>query len=100
MTLKPIDELSQLGIIEMRRKADEVASQAFKWMPWLSGRVSIRVGGAIRRAYRQGHLTKSIDELTDKELLSAWQIGPKALEQIRRAIAKEQDTHTTLNSEQ
>ena len=86
MTLKPINELTKLEIIEMRRKAAEEAEQHFKWQPWLSGKVPIRVGAAIRRAYGQGRLTKPINELTDKELLKIRNIGIKSLEQLRQAL--------------
>jgi len=84
--LKPVNDLSRVDIIEMRRKAGDEASQAVKWMPWLSGKVPIRVGSAIRRSYRAGYLTKPINELTDDELLRVRGIWTKSLEQIRQAI--------------
>lgn len=81
--LKPVDEFTKNEIIAMRQQAAEAAEQAVKWMPWLSGKVSNRLGNTVRRAYQQGVLTKPINELTDDELLRVRGIGPKSLEQIR-----------------
>jgi len=78
----------QAGIAELRRKVTEDAEQGVKWMPWISGKVSYRVEAAIRRAYREGHLTKPVYELNDKELFYCRQIGAKALLEIREALKK------------
>ena len=86
MAIKPVNELTPSDIARMRQQLLDDAEQAVKWMPDLSGKVSIRVGSAIRRAYREGHLTKPIKEHTDKELLRVRGIGGISLEQIRKAL--------------
>ena len=87
MTLKPVDHLTPKDISEMRQRQLEEAEQAARWMPWLSGRVPVRVGKVLRRAYRSGQLTKPIKEHTDAELLRVRGLGLMSLAQIRDAIS-------------
>jgi len=56
-----------------------------KWSP-LAGKVPVRVEAAIRRAYKQGRITKPLNELTDKEILSVRNIWVTSLQQIREVV--------------
>lgn len=80
-----VDDLTPEAIAKFRAEANNAALIAYMILR-IRHKVSVRVENAIRRAYRQGHLTKPIQELTDDELLSVWMIGVKSLAQIRKAI--------------
>ncbi len=84
--IKPLSDLTALDIENMRAQALYLSEQAIKWQPFIRGKVLTRVENAIRQAYerRVGSPRKPINELSDKELLSIKNIGPKALAEIRQ----------------
>lgn len=70
---------------------NEERKQRGKWAPFIHSKVSVRVELAIRRAYgRYGILehSKSIDKLTDEEILSVRNIGLKSLKEIKDALGR------------
>ena len=62
-----------------RERADKVHAL-------LDGRATKRAVFLIARAYLYGGLEKSLDELTDEELLAEPLVGPRTVEEIRAVI--------------
>ena len=86
--LKPTEALTPSEVKIIREQAIEASLVAFATKE-IKHKVPLRVEKAILRAYTEGKLKKQITELTDKELLAVWQIGPKALAHIKTAIKKD-----------
>lgn len=86
--IKPVNELTELEIANIRRQAQFYAEQALKWQPFIRGKVSIRVERAIDRAYKHriGAPKEPLNELSDNEILSIRNIGRKSLAEIRQVF--------------
>lgn len=52
----------------------------------IEGKVSMRVLLLVFRCYLYGDLEKPIEEVTDKEFLKCFAVGPKTLAEIRSVI--------------
>jgi len=82
--IKPIEDILPEDITKLREEAYKASVLALHLLP-IHNKVPIRVERALGRAYRQGYVTKSVNELTNNELLNIRQIGPMALTAIRQA---------------
>lgn len=87
--IKPIEDIHPEDITKMREQAYKASVRALCLLP-IHFKVPFRVEHALDRAYREGNITKPVNELTNNELLNIRQIGPMALIAIRQALENRQ----------
>ena len=72
---------------EENQRVEDIKAGRELWdkiSPSLEGNISPRARYILIRAYRSGHLTRPLEELTDDELLDIEGIGPIILAEIRK----------------